>query len=511
MLYRNCARIVFVNNLAIRQAAGILLENSVFKVEDNGNIAFINNSAEKIGSTAVLTSTVYIRHNASLYFISNSASTYGGSFEIELSNITIENNAHIIFTNNVADTAGGMAMFSAVLKIYHNAHISFNSNHAVVGGGALYVFNSTINVFSDAQMTFTNNTAFSAGALVILSSELNLTDRTVLTFINNIVNNFGGAFYSYRSTFSIENATTRFINNSAANGGAMALLSSTLQLVNGSANLTFENNSAKEKGGAIYVDPDQFEYTLQIQYNNYYHLFDTHCIYHTNPTSMEQYLYFISNLAQIAGDDIYGASLEWCNGSVVHLHPKNNSGLSSISGNPSRVCRCDEQHKPLCNNISNSHFSRSYYPGEMISVSVVVVGGDWGATPGMVYAKFQPPYYDTSSILKPPSQYNQWINESRCTSLNYTVYSKQQSVQLVLSAFLYSDQTCNNNVTRKYYTKACTYLSPLQIDFTVLPCPPGFSLQGDPPGCYCYPVFTDNGVNCKIFQSEATISWNTSL
>ena len=91
------------------------------------------------------------------------------------------------------------------------------------------------------------------------------------------------------------------------------------------------------------------------------------------------------------------------------------------------------------------------------------------------------------------------------------MYSKQQSVQLVLSAFLYSDQTCNNNVTRKYYTKACTYLSPLQIDFTVLPCPPGFSLQGDPPGCYCYPVFTDNGVNCKIFQSETTISWNTSL
>lgn len=40
------------------------------------------------------------------------------------------------------------------------------------------------------------------------------------------------AFYSYRSTFSIENATTRFINNSAANGGAMALLSSTLELVN---------------------------------------------------------------------------------------------------------------------------------------------------------------------------------------------------------------------------------------------------------------------------------------
>jgi hypothetical protein len=43
----------------------------------------------------------------------------------------------------------------------------------------------------------------------------------------------------------------------------------------------------------------------------YYHLLDI-CLYVTDPTSMEQHLYFINNLAGIAGDDIYGASLEWC-------------------------------------------------------------------------------------------------------------------------------------------------------------------------------------------------------
>ena len=97
------------------------------------------------------------------------------------------------------------------------------------------------------------------------------------------------------------------------------------------------------------------------------------------------------------------------------MHPKNNSILSSVSGNPSRVCRCDNIHIPQCRNISYSHFSRSYYPGETISVSVVVVGGDLGATPGMVYARFQPPH--TSSILKPSTQYNQWIDKSQCTLL----------------------------------------------------------------------------------------------
>ena len=511
---RNCARIGFVNNLARRQAAGILLENSVLNVEDNANIAFIGNSAGKIGSTAMITSILHVRHNASLYFINNSAIHHGGSCLIEHSNITVKNNAHIIFTNNVAGTAGGMALFFATLNISHKAHILFDSNYAVVGG-ALYALNCTINVKNDAQMIFINNSAFSAGAVVLALSELYSRSHAILAFINNTANkNLGGAFYSYRSRFSIENATTRFINNSAVNGGAIALLSSILELVNESSNLTFENNSAREKGGAIYVDPDKFQYAIQIQYDNLYYLLDT-CLYDTNPwpTNTQQYLNFINNVAQIAGDNIYGASLERCNGSVVHMHPKNNSSLSSISGNPSRVCRCDEQHKPLCHNISGNQYSRSYYPGETIPVSVVVVGGDWGATPGMVYARFQPPH--TSSILKPSSQYNQWINESQCASLNYTVYSNESvtaTVQLVLSAIPYSDIiTCDNNVTWPNYAKACTFFYPLHINLTILPCSPGFSLQGDPPGCYCFPVLTDNGVTCNIFKSKAIFSWNSSL
>jgi predicted outer membrane repeat protein len=506
---RKYARIVFVTNLARRQAGGILLGNSVLNAEDNAEIAFINNSAGKIGSMGVLSSTLHVRHNASLHFIGNSASTYGGSLMIEFSAATIENNAHITFTNNVADTAGGMAMFSATLYVSHNAHILFDSNHAVVGGGALYALNCTIYFKNNAQMTFINNSAFSAGAFVLISSELHLMSHPILTFINNTAINFGGALFSYKSKYSIENATNKFIYNSAANGGAMALLSSKIEVINGISNLIFEKNSAKEKGGAIYVDPDKFEYALQVQYDTEYnHLLDTCLYYVTDPTSMEQHLYFINNLAGIAGDDIYGASLEWCNGSVVHLHPKNNSSLSSVSGNPLRVCRCDDQHTPLCHNISGNHYSLSYYPGETTTVSVVVVGGDWGATHGMVYARFVP--QNSSSILKPSSQHNQWMNGSQCTSLNYTVYSNQ-SVQLVLSTVSYSDITCDNNVTRQYYAKACTFFSPLHIDFKVQPCPPGFSLQGNPPGCSCYSLLADNGVGCNIFKSEVTFSWNSSL
>ena len=71
----------------------------------------------------------------------------------------------------------------------------------------------------------------------------------------------------------------------------------------------------------------------------------------------------------------------------------------------------------------------------------------------------------------------------------------------------------HNSRPDDFITRACKICSPLHINLTILPCPPGFSLQGDPrvPGCDCYPVLTDNGVECNIYNSEATLSWNTSL
>jgi hypothetical protein len=40
--------------------------------------------------------------------------------------------------------------------------------------------------------------------------------------------------------------------------------------------------------------------------------------------------------------------------------------------------------------------------------------------------------------------------------------------------------------------------TPLFIKIHFLPCPPGFFLSGDPPGCQCHPILTTNGVNCIL-------------
>ena len=63
----------------------------------------------------------------------------------------------------------------------------------------------------------------------------------------------------------------------------------------------------------------------------------------------------------------------------------------------------------------------------------------------------------------------------------------------------------------------CSYIdnesryAPLFINITLLPCPPGFTLVGDPPGCDCHPVLSLNDVNCVLKDMDGFHIWNTSI
>ena len=486
---RNSALLQFINNSAKGQAGGMLAYDTIVNVEDNARLTFTNNTGSKIGAMAVAKSTLYVRNNASITFIKNSVRTESGALAAIDSNIHFEDNAHSIFIKNSAETfAGAMALWSSTLTMKNNSSITFVDNSATVNGGAMVV----------------------AGTDGLFITGLHLSHNATMIFINNSVVGVGGALFIYSSRFVLANASRiiiKFIGNSAKSGGALVLLSSSLEFVGGKSNITFENNSAKENGGAILVQPDLLYYTIP-----YLNLVDTHCLYKTNSTtnnSVNQF-FFVNNSAEISGNDIYGASLAWCNVRSIHNIPSYSNPLSSISGDPLRVCICDNENNPLCQNLSHNHITHSFIPGEMITLPLVVVGGDLGTTPGVVHA------YPSSSAKILPSQYHQWITKAQCTPKNYTVYSSQ-SVKLMLSVHSYYKDSSNlcDYTLDDLSEKACKFCSPLYVNLTVLPCPPGFSLQGDPqtpgPGCDCYPVLTSNGVECNIINGIATLSWNTSL
>ena len=567
------ANVDFINSYSGYQSAGLAVQMSTINIESNAKITFKNSRACVVGAMSLLSSVLNVK-NATMTFTDNFAIYQTGALDAQNSSvIKIDNCAAVTFMNNLAEfRVGAMNLeFASTLIIGYGVQLSFTNNSGHMGStalnlnrasklnvtfgaslsfrnnghnrnpfaGALVLFqHSTMNIENGSSLIFLNNSASSGGAIVTMLSSTFIDSGTTVTFINNSAVTSGGAAYITLSDISVgsgvklifinnsaemagggilllssklivkDNVNMMFIGNSAYRGGAMALLSTQMTFKSAdSPNMTFINNFAGKYGGAIYVNPDrlQAEYAY-IQYTNY-----VRCVYYfdsdTESTAGTNYnFYFTNNSAEI-GYDIYGASLKLCKGSVAHF--ESNPGLSAISGHPTRVCRCTEHHLPQCDNpFINDVSTYNIYPSETFTVSVVVVGGDLGTTTGMVHASFRQP--NVRATLEPESQRTQYINSTECTALSYNVYSKQ-SVQLTLSAYLYHDvySSCVNN--GNYDPNVCQHFFPLSINLNVLPCPPGFSLQGDPPGCDCYTVLGDSGVKCNIKYGTLLFSWSTAL
>ena len=106
-------------------------------------------------------------------------------------------------------------------------------------------------------------------------------------------------------------------------------------------------------------------------------------------------LVFSNNVAVIGGDNIFGAALkdECTVTRKFFSHDKfkkafkfQTPSLSSVSSNPTRVCLCDDNGVPQCENIDYFYYNMSVTPGEMFTLSAVLVGGDYGTVTGSVYA-----------------------------------------------------------------------------------------------------------------------------
>ena len=222
-----------------------------------------------------------------------------------------------------------------------------------------------------------------------------------------------------------------FVNNTgAAKGAALALYSSSLKIVNG-ANLTFMNNIALDKGGAIYIEPSlsPFVYILglsQWQPPCFYELLD--CSHDS-----KYIVHFINNSAYLGGDDMYGASFhtlhcqreynELCNVTVIGA----SSNMSSVSSDPTRVCLCDSQGMAQCDQLV---LPMQVSAGEMFSIRVVLVGDNYGTTTGTLTV------YTTRAedllllVIKPGRQSP--INSKNCTELSYSLYTNYTYVPVNL-------------------------------------------------------------------------------
>ena len=245
----------FINNTASRGGAisFISVSNSTIFGEFINNTVSDGNSASNAGAIyfagSVSNSTI------SGEFINNTASGLGGAihFYDDVSDSSISSE----FINNTASSGGAIYFSRSVSNSSISGNFIGNTVSSKDGtwsyGGAIYFSRGVSNSIISGM--FINNTASRGGAIYCSDANINNCE-----FYNNSASD-GGAIYC--SDANINNC--EFYNNSASDGGAIYAKCCS-QIIN----CVFNNNSASNNGGAICVDYDSYDYSVNNSkfYNN---------------------------------------------------------------------------------------------------------------------------------------------------------------------------------------------------------------------------------------------------
>ena len=243
---------------------------------------------------------------------------------------------------------------------------------------------------------------------IFIKSTMILTNVHLTIKDSNFSDSVSTAIMLFSSSLNIVGHVS-FYNNRGYQGGALMLVGAVMNIAR-ETKVIFQENYTENTGGAIFVVHPQ----MMIDAHNYvflcfYQLLD----YDFTPLSKNNFsIQFINNSAAKGGDHIYGTSLnsdclcvfnrniqenniyhdvittETVQSSEVFrqyfsLDPDFNLSLSAVSADATRVCICDADGKPQCN---EAMINLQAYPGEQFSLDVVVVGGDLGTTIGNTYA-----------------------------------------------------------------------------------------------------------------------------
>ena len=464
----------------------------------------------------------------------------GGNFVITFHNTSVTFTFPVIIKNchiegGVADVGAGMyislttdSSHFSYGEFFHISNTTFTNNHAWSVGGGIYMAHNVQQVFSNSSGTFVveNSTFYNnskgreshiGGAVVhttnfrIPGYEHRSVPQLQLEFIKcNFSQNFDALHYAssaalftneetsvliINSTFQNNNCTAvtavnsniifsgnvTIAGNIGNNGGGLILCDDSFMYLKSNTTVLFSGNHAKHTGGAIYAAKDS---CLQAKSGCFFQL-DTQ----VQPQSLSSiFVVLENNSATIAGSAVYGGSIDYCyffstnwdikqkpSSKVFNqiFHPNHSSSDASfISSDPVGVCFCDH------NMTWQIDCNVTIYPGQTFSISVVVVGQRNGTVPGEVFATFQSA--TNRSSLK-HYEYAQEINNTKCSLLNYTVFSILPQERLIL---------------RTQQTE--TYYLPPRVVVKLQQCPLGFTLTPSPYHCDCVDILAEHGVRCDV-------------
>ena len=237
----------------------LYIENSAYEggavsvVSDSqmflSNSEFEKNYANNGGGALSITTNGYVNIKNSR-IVNNSAGSVGGA--IHLATGILEFAGINYIEHNMGPRGGGIETFIRSLIIFTGNNHFINNTSSDYGGALSAGGFTTISI--QGNLSFINNTGHEGGAVFVVSSTIEF-DHCVqchVIFDGNVAERQGGAIYSVGSTWSIRGSLT-FHNNSATLGGGMSFAENSKLILNKHTNIVFSQNHADTNGGAIYV------------------------------------------------------------------------------------------------------------------------------------------------------------------------------------------------------------------------------------------------------------------
>ena len=370
-----------------------------------------------------------------------------------VSNITIRNTTDNVLIKNC--------------NVLLRGYFVYQENH-----GSILLLGRNKIVMESITAIVMQNTAVLYAPVFITGSYIE-TQNSSVSIVNNTGSDGGGVIL-FNSTIAFEgNSQVNFLYNSGSRGGAMTFyLKSVLIFQSGATNLTFVGNHANKRGGAIFVqDEDYVEYDYirkitRIEYGNFY-----------GPSGEGvSHFHFSKNTAIEAGSAVYGGTISYDN---FHFHDLSVNDASIVSSVPLQVCLCTTNSKPNC---GVSRISVELLPGQSYELQAIAVGDKYGNQEyGTVPATVRASFTEQSQGHLQQVEYVQ-STETHCTKLTYTVHfsSEYELLQLTTTEHTWKEKKV------------------LEILFQRENCSVGFMYDTSMSICVCDKTLVDQGINCDI-------------
>jgi len=235
-----------------------------------GDTLFKNNVSQKSNGGAIYGGGVVLVYNTT--FTGNTAKSKGGAIYLTRGSNDSPVQEPVIsgctFTKNIAANGGAVAAYASGLSIEEGTNVtiensSFKNNEATASGGAILIgYRATVNLLNS---TLENNTSTAEGGAIYMIYE-GVLNAEGSSFSGNIAGNeekgYGGAISAHSAIINGNDLT--FTENTAGlRGGAIYVSYNSASLMDSTVNISdssFSKNVSLLNGGAIYATDRKVSY-----------------------------------------------------------------------------------------------------------------------------------------------------------------------------------------------------------------------------------------------------------